>query len=341
LLKCVVGPRLFIRSAWNWFDTMIVVFWIVSSLSTGLGDVFNPMLLRLARLARLLRLLRLVRTIQMFDVLHLLVGCLQASAKVLLWSLVVLCGIMVACALTLNFLLDPFILDSNKPHESRTLVYKYFGSFTRSMLTMFEMTLGNWVPPVRLLQDHVNEAYGPLLLVYVGLVHFAVVQVIRGVFMHETFQVAKLDDDMMVLQRERMVRKHTEKMQVLFSAADTSGTGFLSFEDFDRVIQDEKMKMWLSAMDLDVRNARLAFELLDDGDNKLSADELIQGVALLKGNARSIDLMATHVMIRRLEKLMLQQMSGSPPQRQISPNSMRDLHVSESPKSQGSRRVRW
>jgi len=327
VLKCVVGPRLFVRSAWNWFDTLIVAFWIASSALSGI--FFNPMLMRLARLARLLRLVKLVRTIQLFDVLHLLVGSLVASAKVLLWSLVLLCGIMVACALTLNFLLDPFILDGDKPYESRILVYEYFGSFSRSSVTMFEMTLGNWVPPVRLLQDRVNEAYGPLLLLYVGLVHFAVVQVIRGVFVHETFQVANLDDDMMVLQRERMVKKHAEKMSVFFSLADTSGDGFLSFEEFDAILEDKKIQMWLSAMGLDVQNARLAFELLDDGDNKLSADDLIQGVSLLKGNARSIDLMATHVLIRRLEKLMLQQVGASPsPSRQVTPQQTFERQVS-------------
>merc|ERR1719491_1830858 len=150
---------------------------------------------------------------------------------------------MLAGALALNFLLEPFIVDNSKPYGPRANLYEYFGSFSRSFVSMFEMTLGNWVPPVRLLQDNVHELYGPLLLLYVGVVHFAVVQVIRGVFMHETFQIANLDDDIMVMQRERQVTTHRAKMKHLFSEADASGDGYLSFEEFDQITQDGRMKM--------------------------------------------------------------------------------------------------
>ena len=252
ILKFAVGPRVFARSAWNWFDTLVVVFWLASLLSFGFGMVLNPMMLRLVRLARLLRLVRLVKTIELFDVLHLLVGSLRASAKVLLWSLALLVAIMMAAALVLNFLFEPYIIDDSKSYEPRADVYERFGSFSRSFVTVFEMTLGNWGPPVLLVQNHVNEAYGPLLLIYVGLVHFSVVQVIRGVFMHETFQVAALDDDIMVMQRNRQVRMHQDKMERLFKEADASGDGYLSFQEFDNITKDEKIEMWLSAMGLDV-----------------------------------------------------------------------------------------
>lgn len=38
-------------------------------------------------------------------------------------------------------------------------LFLYFGTCTRSLLTMFEITLGNWPPVARLLQDHVHEAF--------------------------------------------------------------------------------------------------------------------------------------------------------------------------------------
>ena len=65
--------------------------------------------------------------------------------------------------------------------------------------------------------------------------------------------------------------------------------------------------------------------MLDDGDQKLSAQEVVQGVAKLKGGARSIDLMALKcrcesidTTCRKIEKNLkssgLMDWQGSPPQ---------------------------
>ena len=48
-------------------------------------------------------------------------------------------------------------------------------------------------------------------------------------------------------------------------------------------------KLWLAAMDLSVGDAETLFRLLDDGDGTLTADELGDGVARLKGAATSMD----------------------------------------------------
>merc|ERR1719506_3528103 len=75
--KCGLDVRRFAKSLWNWFDTLVVGFWLLSLFGLGLDS--NPMLLRLFRLVKLLRLLRLVKSAQVFDVLHLIIGSLRAS----------------------------------------------------------------------------------------------------------------------------------------------------------------------------------------------------------------------------------------------------------------------
>ena len=40
----------------------------------------------------------------------------------------------------------------------RQKVFLYFGSFTRSMVTLFEITLGNWVPVCRTLMDNIRAS---------------------------------------------------------------------------------------------------------------------------------------------------------------------------------------
>merc|ERR1712048_174930 len=120
----------------------------------------------------LLRLLRLVKTVQVFDVLSLMMGSLQASATVLLWSIVLLFFIMLSSALFLQYMLEEYMLNEEHPQQDREDIYGYFGSFSRAFLTMFELTLGNWVPVTRLLNNNVSEWFGPFLLTYQALVAF-------------------------------------------------------------------------------------------------------------------------------------------------------------------------
>merc|ERR1719379_2527428 len=114
-------------------------------------------------------------------------------------------------ALTLQNLCQDFIMNPNNPMEARQEVYKFYGSFARSMLTMFEMTLGNWMPPCRALVENVSEWYLLFNLAHKLVIGFSVVSVITGVFIQETFKVATTDDRIMLMQKERAVKTHTKK----------------------------------------------------------------------------------------------------------------------------------
>merc|ERR1712048_146097 len=72
--------------------------------------------------------------------------------------------------------------------------------------------------------------------------------------------------------------------------ADTTGDGYLNQDEFLEVLKHSKVKNLLQAMELEVRDPEVLFKLLDNGSRQISVRELINGVARLKGNARSIDL---------------------------------------------------
>ncbi|CAE8686333.1 unnamed protein product [Polarella glacialis] len=303
----IYGMRLdFFKSFWNWFDAFIIGFWLVDALGNVQLFVINPMILRLARLMRLLRLLRLVRTIQMFDVLHLIVASLKASTYVLLWSIVLLFVIMLTLSMLMSFAIEPYVLDTEtNSAENRHRAYLYFGTVSKAFVSMFEITMGNWVPMSRFLFEQVNAWYGLAMIAYRCVVGFAIIQVITGVFMHETFKAAASDDGIMIAQKNRQMMEHMRKMKLLFSEADTSGDGFLSYEEFAEVVHDARVRSWLSAMELDVTDSKLVFDLLirsnpdssppGKQDGELSAEDLVRGVSKLKGSARSLD-MATLMM---------------------------------------------
>jgi hypothetical protein len=296
LIKLAVTKRDFVNSSWNWFDACIVCFWLVEKV-VGAKLALDPMMLRLARLMKLLRVARMAKTIQAFDSLSVLIGSITASASVLLWSSVLLLMIQTMVALFLNSMLVDYMSNDANPREGRELLYGYFGTFTRSMMTMFELTLANWVPVSRALQDYVNEWYGLFMLSYKLAVGFAVVKVITGVFLHETFKVAASDDELMIVQKQRATQQHEQKMMRLFTQVDKSNDGLLSRQELKEALKDKRVKTWLSAMDIEVGDGDLLFDFLDNGDGQVTLLELIRGVARLKGNARSIDLV---FMMRKL-----------------------------------------
>jgi len=185
-------------------------------------------------------------------------------------------------------------------------VFKYFGTFARTMLTMFEITLGNWMPPCRALVENVSEWYLLFSLAHKLLIGFSVVSVITGVFIQETFKVATTDDKIMLMQKERAIKVHTKKMVELFSHADTDGNGALDREEFNAAMNDDSIRAWLSSMGLDVDDVDNLFTLMDDGDEELTAEEVMKGVSRLKGPARSIDMVTLLYVHRRQEELLKQ-----------------------------------
>eukprot|EP00403_Amphidinium_massartii_P016482 CAMPEP_0178420706 /NCGR_PEP_ID=MMETSP0689_2-20121128/26270_1 /TAXON_ID=160604 /ORGANISM="Amphidinium massartii, Strain CS-259" /LENGTH=841 /DNA_ID=CAMNT_0020042195 /DNA_START=73 /DNA_END=2597 /DNA_ORIENTATION=- len=351
ILKVLGLRKSFFRDFFNWLDLVIVLIWLVSRIDAEVMPV-NTMLLRLARLTRLCRLMRLVRQIQAFDALFLMTTALVGSVSILGWAMILLFILQMFLALVLTELLSQSYL--SEPHHSeadRQEVYEYFGTFTRSMLSMFEITLANWPPVCRLLSERVTEWFVLFAVLHKLTIGFAVVGVINGVFMQETFKVAATDDALMVRQKHTAIRLHERKMQGFFEAADTSGDGFLSAEEFKEVLARVEVQTWLASMELDAKDVDNVFNLLDEGSGLVSMRQLIEGVARLKGTARSIDLVNLMVLFNHLQDTLLQAVaagslggghpqtmmtahhSGDNTQRLMSPltsnwNSCRDVQVS-------------
>lgn len=288
LLMKLAGLRgSFFRDFWNYLDILIVMFWILDVLP------LDPMLIRIMRLAKLLRLIKLAKSIKSFDSLYLLTASIASSASALIWSGILICIVQLLVALVLSTFLLPYCLDESYPYDDRAEVYRYFGTFSKAMLSMFELTLGNWVPIARILSEKVSEWYTIFTLAFQVVLGFAVIKVITGVFLTETMKVASMDDSIMLKSKERAVRLHKEKMRRLFQHADIDGDGGIDCQEFQELLADKEARSWLASMELEIwseKDGQDLFEMIDDGDGQVTLDELVKGVARLKGQARNVDL---------------------------------------------------
>jgi hypothetical protein len=291
LVLKVMGMGLtFFKESWNLVDLAIVGSWVFSSLGTSQLPK-DAMLLRLTRLGRLLRLLKLVKTIRLFDSLYLMTTAIEGSILMLFWSVAVLTLVQMMLAFILQQTTESYILNEQNPEESRMEVFKYYGTFARSILTMFEITLGNWMVPARPLIENVSEWYMIFSLAHKLVIGFSVVSVLTGFFIQETFKVATTDDRIMVMTKERARKIHADKMTAFFGQADEDDDGFVDFGEFQECLKNDNLRTWLSSMELDVSDERALFLLLDkDSDGRVSHEDLIEGVGRLKGGARSYEV---------------------------------------------------
>jgi hypothetical protein len=268
-----------------------------SDVSLALGHMdtaANIQLFRILRLARLLRLVRLLRKINQFDPLHLMTTAIKGSMGALMFSSMLLITILTLFAMVLTNALRAAYLGEKSPLEleKQQELFRYFGTYSRSMLSMFELALANWPTVTRFMVEELHECFGPVCVLWKLSIGFAVVGVINGVFIRETFSVAENDEFIMIRSRMRQVLQHKDRMNRLFQLADKNGDGVLDRAEFRRVFEKPAIKAWLEAMELRCDDADTLFALIaGSADGVINEEELIRGIAQLKGPARNIDLL--------------------------------------------------
>jgi voltage-gated sodium channel len=313
LLKVHAFRSVWIKDPWNWFDALIVGFWVVEK---QMQDVVqlpgNVTLLRTARLFKLLRLVKVIKTIHGFESLALLLTTLRACVKILAWSSTLLFSFQVLIAFVIFFVLEEtYFLQPGVTFEEQRQVFEYFGSFSRVMLSMFEMTLANWPPVCRLLVENINEWFMIFFVTHKLIIGFAVIGVINGVFMQETLKVASSDDAIMMRTKEQEVKTYSRKIQRLFYAADASHDGKIDVQEFVEIVADPQILTWLSSMDLPVRDPELLFNLLDsEGCGKISMEVLVKNALKLRGSAKSVDVLGLKKQLDAIQNSLALAMDG-------------------------------
>merc|ERR1712070_276010 len=100
----------------------------------------------------------------------------------------------------------------------------------------------------RLLIENYSTWFIWIALAHKVTVGFAVVGVINGVVLQETFKVAKTDDVIMVREKRKEKKTMYKKMHQLFTALDVSDDGQLGYKEFDLISHHPDVQLWLSSL---------------------------------------------------------------------------------------------
>eukprot|EP00435_Cladocopium_sp_Y103_P025238 s3153_g6.t1 len=299
--RVVVLRWVFFKLWVNWLDLIVVSLALGVDIIGGLNAGFNVGVVRLLRLAKIARALRVVRMRRALESLSLLLRCVQSSLQVLFWSLGLLGVIQCIAGMVIGQLLVPYMRDTSYDVEGRHEVYKYFGTFSRTFLTMFEVLFANWAIPARICVENVGEVFIYVFIFYRCFVGYAVLNVVSAVFVQQTMKVAQQDQEYMMNLKQKQAEAYAQKLKRFFMTLDASGDGLVSWEEFSVLLHDPQLQIWMSTLDLETHDLVQLFQMIDDGDGEISVEEFIDGATRLRGMARSLDVAQVLTGIKKVE----------------------------------------
>jgi len=306
VLKVLVLKLRFFASIWNWIDLITVAF--------GIGDAFNLLvigidatLLRLLRLTKLARYLKLGKSAAWLDILRLIIKSIAGSLGTVGWSLLLLFGIQTVAGMVVGQMVIDYVSSEHLPFQVRKEIYVHWGTMSRLICTMFEVTFVNAnTPAIRALMDHVDLAWGAFFILYRLSVNFVLLSVIRAVIVKQTFTIAEQDAELLLSSATKSDSSNRCKLMEVFTRLDTSNDGSVSRDEMDKFLQDKQVIMVLKTMGVHVsqEDSSELFDLLDnDKSGHVDFDEILRGVTKMRGPAMSADMQQ---LLAKVEQIRVQ-----------------------------------
>eukprot|EP00931_Biecheleriopsis_adriatica_P087691 TRINITY_DN62120_c0_g1_i1.p1 TRINITY_DN62120_c0_g1~~TRINITY_DN62120_c0_g1_i1.p1 ORF type:complete len:712 (-),score=126.29 TRINITY_DN62120_c0_g1_i1:87-2222(-) len=295
---------------WNVGDVLIVGFSIFNLVleifAAGAGGNFS--VLRVLRVVRVVRIARVIRVLRFFRELRMMIFSILGSMKNLMW--VILCLFLTFYVFGIAFVsaVTAFLETTEMRNEERFKpLVDHYGTLRRAILTLFmSMSGGNdW--------GMYFDALAPLpavnsimYLLFITFSVFAVVNIVTGVFVESALQSNSNDADILVQEELNAKKAYLDSMKTLFEEMDEDGTGVISYEEFEKRLEDERVEAYFSALKLDVSEARMLFQLLDyDQSMCIEYEEFVSGCWKLQGEARALDAKMMQYEVRFLKEAVL------------------------------------
>mmetsp|Transcript_5126 Transcript_5126/g.8612 ORF Transcript_5126/g.8612 Transcript_5126/m.8612 type:complete len:570 (+) Transcript_5126:43-1752(+) len=284
-----------VESGWNIFDSLIVSLSVVDLVVDALASLMSASLdtghlrfMRSIRIARAVRGIRVVRIFRYITALRTLALSIISTMSSLFWTLALLVLVFYLFAVVITQL----VLDHCRHSACPELLLKFWGSVPESMLTLF-MAITNglsWDDALRPLR---NVSYFAVALVvcYVTLAVFAILNVVTGVFCNTAIESAHADKEVATIKQVRSKDQQVESLRQVFSEIDNANRNLVTFEEMSDAISKGELSSFMEAMGISTDDIRTLYTLLDaDKDGLIDLDEFVSGCMQLHGPAKSLQL---------------------------------------------------
>eukprot|EP00931_Biecheleriopsis_adriatica_P077305 TRINITY_DN50894_c0_g1_i1.p1 TRINITY_DN50894_c0_g1~~TRINITY_DN50894_c0_g1_i1.p1 ORF type:complete len:594 (-),score=129.46 TRINITY_DN50894_c0_g1_i1:213-1853(-) len=310
VLKLYYQRLRYFLQPWNLLDFLLVLLsifdaWIVPSLPGDSMDGLGAM--RTIRMLRILRLFRLVRLMKMFRNLWLIVSGFFDSLSTLYWVLLLM-GLVV-------YIFGVFLrltIDCDEQFASWTDCFAMFGTVPRTMYTLFQViTLESWSMAVGRPIFEVQPWFFPVFLCFLFLTTFGLLNIVVGVIVENTLNVAQQNQELQEKRAMRRLLKDLETLRVVFDEADEDGSGTLELEEFEAIMKKESVKAMLARMELPTDDPAVLFGIIDTEETgAVSFTGFTKGVLKVKGPPTGLDMKAMQVKVHGISN-RLNNLEGS------------------------------
>jgi len=285
--------------AWNALDALLVVqnlfeqITVLSSASTGIG---NLSFLRMMRLLKMVKMIRIIRLMRSMRELRLILFAIMGSMRSMFWSLSLLATVVYMFSIIFVQYSAAHLQTSHQSVSSEMLAdYQYFfGHMPTGMCTLFMTTTGGieWNRVADLLWE-VGPIFYLMFIFYIAFFVFVLVNTVTALFVENTIQNANQDIMNTVHLELEKKQGYIKQLQVMFEGMDENEDGLISLEEFKNHMHDPKMAAFASSLDIQIRDASHFFLMISEGGAKnVDPETFVEGCIRLKGLALAVDLQA-------------------------------------------------
>lgn len=278
---------------WNAFDLFITLASIVDVVMTFTMDTGNVGALGIARVLRIVRVAKIIRVVRYLRNLRAMIFTLLHTLSSLGWALALMAMIMFLFAVAITEATTVHVVHQGTGDTGDTTkLMRYWSSILGSMYTLLLSTSGgtNWIEPASALQE-LHFIYPILFVLYICFMVFAMFNVLTGFFCEHAFEMARTEKESLIQEQLRRKHIYVKHFRQLFAEGDADGSGFISFDEFERFLEDEQLQAYLAHFNVDVDSAWQIFRLIDSNkDGSVTLEEFISGLLTMKGPAKAIDV---------------------------------------------------
>eukprot|EP00927_Polykrikos_kofoidii_P082302 TRINITY_DN8144_c0_g1_i2.p1 TRINITY_DN8144_c0_g1~~TRINITY_DN8144_c0_g1_i2.p1 ORF type:complete len:698 (+),score=99.18 TRINITY_DN8144_c0_g1_i2:164-2095(+) len=304
-----IGPE----RGWNAFESVLAFLSVAEMFWSALeSQKFATPLLRALRLARIVKIVRVLR-IKFFSELMQMVNGVFGGGRTLFWSSVLISFPLYVLAIVLV----EFVKHGD-PHADRHDGTENFASVQFAFFTLFRCTVvGDCSdiggrPIFYLLAASHGWGFAFVYVISIMVVHIGLLNVIVAIYVEKTTSAAKRND--LVMKRERLEddaffqEKTHEVVCMAFGQTamptnkDDDRASRISAEDFGRLCTVPRFRTLLTELDIAEEDQLDLFDTLDvDVGGTVDKEEMVSGIAKLRGDARRADVISVALALRSLQ----------------------------------------
>lgn len=274
----------------------------------GMSD--NVTLFRVLRIIRVVRVFRIVRVVRFFRELRIMVSSILGSMKLMFWAVVVLGMFLFMVGMSFASSVVTYLdtAEKWKDPENEDMIL-LFGTLDRSILSLYMAMSGgddwgNFYSALVALPFH-NRV---LFVAFIGFAQITVLNIVTGVFVNSAMETDQNDKEIIIEEELQRKKEYLEAMGEIFLQMDEDETGKITYDEFVKVLDDEKVVAYFNVMKLDITDAEKVFHMLDvdeadeDADPGVDIMEFLDGCYRLQGESRALDMKIMQFEMEKITK---------------------------------------